>query len=217
MNWINHNRFKCREQEHSALKITLNDVFLFFFGNACTELLVDTAKFTIGRHRPNFIAACGPQVEAYDAQTAMTKWVECQTVPHLQNAYIDVYKCSKVVSKDINLSFFSGHSALMAYTAVFLSILLAQRLRKNVESTMGRLIVAMLIVFEIDLAFFVGLTRISDYMHHPTDVAIGFLVGTLVAIFIKLFLDKTKCNNEDNELDRPRTVQLSEFSKLSLH
>lgn len=69
VNWINHNRYKCREQEHSALKITLNDYFLFFFGLGCTEMLVDTSKFTIGRHRPNFIASCEPKVEVYDAKS----------------------------------------------------------------------------------------------------------------------------------------------------
>lgn len=204
-NWLNHNRYKCREQEHSALKITLNDIFLFFFGLGCTQMLVDTAKFTIGRHRPNFVASCEPKVKAYDATL-----VECQTQQHLRYSYITEYICStKSVTSDIHLSFFSGHAASIAFTAVYVSILLAQRLRRNLETTMGKLVVALLIVLELDLAIFVSLTRVSDYKHHPTDVAIGFLVGTLMAIFIKLFLDKTDCNVEDEESDKQRNIQLS--------
>ena len=216
MNFINHNRFKCREQEHSALKVTLNDIFLFFFGLGCVEMLVDTAKYTIGRHRPNFVAACEPRVQAYDAKTQATSLVECQAVPHLRRAYIVEYTCSKAVSSDVHLSFFSGHSATIAFTAIYMSILLAQRLRRNIECNKGRLLIALLIVLELDLALFVSLTRVSDYMHHPTDVVVGFLVGTLLAIFIKLFLDRTQCGAEDDELAKPRGVQLSEFVVFKL-
>lgn len=80
---------------------------------------------------------------------------------------------------------------------------------------MGKLVVALLIVLELDLAVFVSLTRVSDYKHHPTDVACGFLVGSLMAIFIKLFLDKTKCSNENEESNKPRSVQLSKWISLN--
>lgn len=209
-NWLNHNRYKCREQEHSALKITLNDIFLFFFGLGCTQMLVDTAKFTIGRHRPNFIASCEPRVEAFDPKTQVKTLVECQTQSHLRYSYIVDYECTKSKANDVNLSFFSGHAATISFAAVYVSILLAQRLRRNLETTIGKLIVALLIVLELDMAIYVSLTRVSDYKHHPTDVALGFVVGSLMAIFIKLFLDKNRCNVEEEESDKPKNIQLSE-------
>ena len=36
----------------------------------------------------------------------------------------------------------------------------------------------------IALAFYIALTRISDYKHHPTDVITGILLGTIVAVAI---------------------------------
>lgn len=33
------------------------------------------------------------------------------------------------------------------------------------------------------LAFFIGLSRIKDRYHHPTDVLTGFIIGLLTAIF----------------------------------
>jgi len=32
-NWLTHNRYQCRQQEHTAIKLTLNDVFLLLFGH----------------------------------------------------------------------------------------------------------------------------------------------------------------------------------------
>ena len=34
------------------------------------------------------------------------------------------------------------------------------------------------------LAFFTGLSRISDYKHHPTDVLAGAIIGVVVAFTI---------------------------------
>ena len=33
------------------------------------------------------------------------------------------------------------------------------------------------------LAFYIAMTRIADYMHHPWDVVTGSLLGTVMAIF----------------------------------
>lgn len=56
----------------------------------------------------------------------------------------------------------------MMFSAFFTAIILGQRLRNNLETTLGKLTVVLVIVFHIDLALFVGLTRVSDYKHHPT-------------------------------------------------
>ena len=37
------------------------------------------------------------------------------------------------------------------------------------------------------LAFFIALSRISDYRHHPYDVVTGTIFGNLFAIFILYF------------------------------
>lgn len=34
------------------------------------------------------------------------------------------------------------------------------------------------------LALYTGLTRISDYRHHPSDVVVGLLQGALVACWV---------------------------------
>ena len=36
----------------------------------------------------------------------------------------------------------------------------------------------------IILAYWISITRINDYMHHPEDVIVGAIMGTMCAFFI---------------------------------
>lgn len=107
-NWINHKYYRCKEQEHSALKITLSDIFLLLFGLGCTMILCDTSKYTIGRHRPNFYSACEPKIPIYE-KDGTKELFECHKQSSTRYSYIVDYECTKKQNKDIHLSFFSGH------------------------------------------------------------------------------------------------------------
>ncbi|VEL20372.1 unnamed protein product [Protopolystoma xenopodis] len=36
----------------------------------------------------------------------------------------------------------------------------------------------------LSTAFYIGLSRVSDYKHHPSDVLAGFIVGTFSSVFL---------------------------------
>lgn len=67
--------------------------------------------------------------------------------------------------------------ALLAYTMVFLILYLQARL--NISSSL--LLKPVLQIAALSLALLCGISRISDYKHHWSDVLTGFILGTLVA------------------------------------
>lgn len=121
VDWLSHNFHKCRDAQHSALKLCLLDIFNFCYGLSLLMIIVDTTKYSIGRHRPNFYEVCQPRIPIFDQNNVKTL-VECTSVSIKYN-YITNYECTKKdVTKDIHLSFMSGHSAAMAFVAVFLTV-----------------------------------------------------------------------------------------------
>ncbi|KAF7653853.1 hypothetical protein LDENG_00077770 [Lucifuga dentata] len=48
----------------------------------------------------------------------------------------------------------------------------------------ARLLRPVLQFFLVLLAVYTGLTRISDYRHHPSDVIIGYIQGALTAFWV---------------------------------
>jgi len=176
-------------------------------------IFVDTSKYAIGRHRPNFYRSCEPRIAKYTSSNGAKELHECHTLgQETKFNYIVDYECttknSGFFDKDIHLSFMSGHAATMMFVAIYVSIILVQRLRKHLDTTMGRVVVGLCIILLVDLAFFVGYTRISDYMHHPTDVITGYLFGIVVAVFVKLFIDRSKCLTKDEVEKKPQTFQM---------
>ncbi|KAL0274556.1 UNVERIFIED_CONTAM: hypothetical protein PYX00_002656 [Menopon gallinae] len=139
----------------------------FFFGAGCTQLLTDAAKHTIGRLRPHFFAVCSPNVDCDD--------------PRMRHAYVEDFECrgeNVRLIEDARLSFPSGHSSLAAYSMVFLAMYCGARLIRDDF----RLVKHVLQFCAIVAAVYTGLTRISDYKHHWSDVLAGLVLGTVTAI-----------------------------------
>jgi len=84
----------------------------------------------------------------------------------------------------------SGHSSFSFYCATFLVIYLQARLNKipptvsclGTVATILKLIRPFVQFGVFILAFWIALTRISDYFHHPMDVTCGAIVGIGFAI-----------------------------------
>ena len=85
----------------------------------------------------------------------------------------------------------SGHASFSFYCATFLILYLQARLNKFPDST-SKMISTLKQILKVlrpflqfaifSLAFWIALTRISDYFHHPLDVTMGSLVGIGFAI-----------------------------------
>jgi len=159
-----------------------------YFGLGALGCLVFTeiSKYSIGRLRPHFLSLCQPAMtddlckDQYGFNTYVTEdeVIICQgltwgnaTTKQLQEA---------------RLSFMSGHTSFSFYCAAFVTVYLQARLSNfpQCDQTWVRLSYRTLKVFRpfvqfslLILAFWISLTRISDYFHHPEDVLTGAVVG----------------------------------------
>lgn len=131
-------------------------------------VLVTGCKLIVGRLRPYFIEVCKPIFED----------PSCQNV-----TFISFYECTGTNINGIResrKSFFSGHAATSMGVAVFLAIYLHYRLPMKSYLIVLR---HMLQIGLICLALYVGYTRITDNMHHCSDVVVGYFVGVLIGTF----------------------------------
>ncbi|CAI5441270.1 unnamed protein product [Caenorhabditis angaria] len=146
----------------------------FFVGVCFNQLMVDIAKYTIGRQRPHFMDICKPDKGF-------------STCPN-PDEYITEFTCTgadKKLIHEAQLSFYSGHAAFSFYAAWFTSLYLQARLFRPLFS---RLLLPVIQFLLFGGAAYVALTRISDYKHHWSDVLVGAIMGSAIGIFVAVFV-----------------------------
>nr|XP_029728905.1 putative phosphatidate phosphatase [Aedes albopictus] len=148
---------------------------MFGFGAACSQLLTDVGKYTIGRLRPHFFDVCRPR---------MPDGTTCKD-PGNNGRYITDFICTSEKStprmlKEMRLSFPSGHSSFSMYTLVYCAIYLQSRMNWRGSKLLKHFLQFLLIL----LAWYTCLSRISDYKHHWSDVLAGAVLGSTVAIVV---------------------------------
>lgn len=145
------------------------------------------AKTVIGRLRPHFFQICQPFL--LDGST-------CKDAKN-QGVYLQDYGCQNLNNPDVNkfmiwnahLSFPSGHASFICYAMLFTIFYMqrfSRRLQKN-RINVGLLMVVLQSSCAV-LAWFIALSRVMDYKHHWSDVLVGILVGSTVAITVSLFV-----------------------------
>ncbi|XP_064798210.1 phospholipid phosphatase 1-like isoform X1 [Oncorhynchus masou masou] len=139
----------------------------FVFGAAMSQSLTDIAKYSIGRLRPHFLDVCKPD----------WKLINCTA-----GAYIEDFTCTgdTHMVNEARLSFYSGHSSFSMYCMLFLALYIQARL----QAEWARLLRPTLQFFLIAASVYTGLSRVSDYKHHWSDVLAGIIQGALVAILV---------------------------------
>merc|ERR1712126_246106 len=165
------------------------------FGAATTFLFTDTSKYQIGRLRPHFLTVCEPNIDlCKDPDTGFNVFVngndsECTSLEGLEGEELETQ--TKILH-EARLSFMSGHSSYSFFCAMYLVIFLQLRVHKlpetgsSMKNTIRLLfkVVTPYIQFGLlVLAFFIALTRVSDYFHHPLDVLTGSMVGIIFAFW----------------------------------
>uniref|UniRef100_A0A8C3XU66 Phospholipid phosphatase 1 n=1 Tax=Chelydra serpentina TaxID=8475 RepID=A0A8C3XU66_CHESE len=164
----------------------------FIFGAAASQSLTDIAKYSIGRLRPHFLAICQPD------------WarVNCSL------GYIENFPCQgdTVKVNEGRLSFYSGHSSFSMYCMLFLALYLQARMKGD----WARLVRPTAQFGVIAASIYVGLSRVSDYKHHWSDVLTGLLQGAVVAVLIVVYVSdffKVRgCTFKPNEEDSHTTL-----------
>ncbi|CAO1303717.1 unnamed protein product [Diamesa tonsa] len=169
---------------------------LFGFGAACSQLATDIGKYSIGRLRPHFFDVCQP---------IMPNGFNCSHPDNLQR-YIEEFTCSNTGSsarqlKEMRLSFPSGHSSFSAYTMIFCALFLHSRMTWR-----GSKLIKHFLQFSfIMMAWYTGLSRISDYKHHWSDVLSGSILGATVALVtVNYVTDLFKHNKPEKYLPTTR-------------
>lgn len=104
--------------------------------------------------------------------------------------YVETYTCtntgfSDYLKKDVHLSFMSGHSSLSAACLIYLVFYIQSRLKWPHFGGLVRNLYQAGLIF---LVIYTGLSRISDYKHHWSDVLTGLIQGTLTATFVAIFV-----------------------------
>ncbi|XP_038640609.1 phospholipid phosphatase 3-like [Scyliorhinus canicula] len=157
----------------------------FLFGCAVSQSLTDLAKVAVGRLRPHFLDVCRPD---------FTK-INCS------RGYIEDYDCRATASAvtEARKSFYSGHASFAMYTLLYLAFYLEARFTWKGARLLRPLLQSLLVM----MAFYTGLSRVSDYRHHPSDVLVGFLQGVIIAYWIafhisEMFKSKKQTVKESN-------------------
>ncbi|XP_037648351.1 phosphatidic acid phosphatase type 2D [Sebastes umbrosus] len=170
----------------------------FMFGCCVGQSLTNMAKLSVGRLRPNFLEVCNITYESIGCTPgSYVAQVECQR-PNVK------------MVEEARKSFFSGHASFAMYTMLYLAFYLQARLSWRGARLLRPLIQFLLVM----IAIYTGLSRISDYRHHPTDVLTGFIQGGLTAYWVAFYISSMfkPCARQDlsptsMSLDSPLSSQ----------
>ncbi|XP_017566742.1 phospholipid phosphatase 1 isoform X1 [Pygocentrus nattereri] len=168
------NRLKSKSSfNNSYVACVYKAVGTFLFGAAMSQSLTDIAKYSIGRLRPHFLDVCKPD----------WKLINCSS-----GAYIENFTCTgdKTMVNEGRLSFYSGHSSFSMYCMLFLALYLQARM----QAEWARLLRPTIQFFLIAASVYTGLSRVSDYKHHWSDVLTGLIQGAIMAILVVFFVSE---------------------------
>uniref|UniRef100_A0A4W5QS17 Phosphatidic acid phosphatase type 2D n=1 Tax=Hucho hucho TaxID=62062 RepID=A0A4W5QS17_9TELE len=140
----------------------------FLFGCCVGQSLTNMAKLSVGRLRPNFLSVCN------------VTYASLNCVPGSYVAQVTCRQPEQKMVEEARKSFFSGHSSFAMYTMLYLAFYLQARLSWRGARLLRPLLQFLLVM----IAVYTGLSRISDYRHHPTDVITGFIQGGLTAYWV---------------------------------
>ena len=181
-------------------------------------MITEIGKFSIGRLRPHFLTLCKPNLDNGTCRDDLgyEKYVVISNDKCTRKD--DFHNYEKHLN-DGRKSFLSGHSSFSFYVAVFLVCYLHCRLThlhisaSTTNWTPYWWLLKGIQIFKpymqfglLALATYVGMSRISDYMHHPGDVVTGALLGTISGnsfIFFREINGSLKENNSKFELPLP--------------
>ena len=130
-----------------------------------TALITNVIKVTVSRPRPNYLSACfGSSTPSYQGGNSFGGFPICTTGSNL-NEHLK--------------SFPSGHSSFAASGLGFLTYYLLGLTKCYAgPSSTGRLVLSLLPTL---VAILVGISRVKDSWHHPSDVAVGLGLGFLIS------------------------------------
>ncbi|XP_067135915.1 putative phosphatidate phosphatase [Centruroides vittatus] len=198
----NKNQFSVHKFQIPPLAVLLyKQIGVFLFGACVSQILTDIAKYTTGRLRPYFIAMCRPDVNL----------TSCSQYGY---RYVENFNCTNpdlFAVREARLSFPSGHASFSSYAMVYIIIYLQHRMKFEYN----KLLKPFLQFLALATTWFISLSRISDYKHHWSDVLVGGILGTSVAIIVIKYVSNLPIKlfaYEKYPLSSPSSTQLSNYN-----
>ena len=163
---------------------------LFVYGSCICLVITNIAKYFLGTLRPHYLSVCQPD------------WLQinCTNEAGRKILILGDGICQTNDSKLLklaHLSFPSLHASFASYTSIFLILYLKQLLNYN------RLDVLPNYFFQVLLAaaaLYIGLTRVSDYHCHPSDVIAGFVIGFMISLVMHYSFIGHRVNEVNKDL-----------------
>ncbi|CAF1011448.1 unnamed protein product [Rotaria sordida] len=146
-------------------------VFLFVHG--VNSFLTNVGKVSAGRLRPHFIPSCFEKYTYKEFCTDANQWIVNYTCIGESSIVVK----EKDGAYDIRQSFPSGHASTAFCGLIFLALYIHKVW--NYRNIGLFPYVIEMICFAA--ASYIGITRITDNRHHPTDVLSGAILGTIMA------------------------------------
>lgn len=174
-----------RENIKRCLGRSLSSFGLYLFGLCLSVFLTELGKRFSGVLRPNFLALCRPNVT-------------CSSEMDPFEYHIN-YECLGDDSSS-RKSFPSGHASFIAYMAVFIFIYQENR----PLSRCCVLLKPLIQIVPISIAWVTGLSRVTDHVHHPSDVLCGFILGGLVGVWACFLTLNRTCYSSETETSLPQ-------------
>lgn len=142
----------------------------FFFGWLCVANLNLITKSFVGKLRPNFLA-----MNQSKGKAEFTDFSEHHQLPQPKTSL------EKTLQLESRKSFFSGHSIMGAYSAVFIIIFIHQAVNQSIVR----------LIFQVAcflLGIFPGITQHRHYWHDSVDVSCGYLLGAVSAFLSHFYV-----------------------------
>lgn len=178
---INNPRYRWRNSHLHALFVRL----LTYFGYSQIGFVMNVAlniatKHVVGRLRPHFLDVC--------------KLANDTCVTGDSHRYIIDYKCTgpPELVLEARKSFYSGHSAISLYCAVWSALYIQARLGTVLNN---RIVVPITQTVMIMVGLGISFSRITDNKHHWSDVLVGVFIGMFIAAYTSFFWTDIFSNN----------------------
>ncbi|XP_044014061.1 putative phosphatidate phosphatase [Aphidius gifuensis] len=175
------------------ISMAYNKIGVFAFGAAVNVLITESGKLTIGRLRPHFLEICKPNISCSDVSNFEIQYKYHIDYECTNNNTIDYWDAARK-------SFPSGHASCMIYGMLYFALYLQLR----VTWKGSKLLRHSLQIICLWFSWYVAMSRISDYMHHWSDVCAGMLLGAIVALIhvfciSDLFEERQRVVNDNSQ------------------
>jgi len=187
-----------------------SDTRCFLMGGLATQVISGVCKKLAGRLRPHFIAVCNPSITLDESNCG----------PSFSPIYLTDFTCEGNTelfpdlgkrehrASETRLSFLSGHASISSYGMMFAILYITFNYRRKISPVVLMMFQVLFMIYMIS----VGISRVTDNKHHPTDVIAGMVLGSIMAIVTIHGFRESKEEKEDDKKEIPPTQLIQQSS-----